>query len=87
MQKHAKAHFVILADPLAEGTREPTRPRPRRGERPAKAPDRLEMIARRQHNSRRRDLLFACFVALAAISGVSAAGARALGAATHTTQR
>ena len=44
---------------------------------------RLEAIARRQGNSRTRDLIFACFVALAAILGASAVGAAVHGASTH----
>ena len=44
---------------------------------------RLEAIARRPGNSRTRDLIFACFGALAAILGASAVGAAVHGASTH----
>jgi hypothetical protein len=37
--------------------------------------NRLETIAKRQRNGRKRDLLFVCFVALAAILGATTVGA------------
>ncbi len=44
--------------------------------------NRLETIAKRQRNSRKRDLLFACFIALAAIIGATTVGAAVHAAAT-----
>jgi hypothetical protein len=47
-----------------------------------KTTNRLETIAKRQRNGRNRDLLFACFVALAAIVGASTVGAAVHAAST-----
>jgi hypothetical protein len=38
------------------------------------APNRLETIANRQRNGRTRDLLFACFIAFAAVLGATTVG-------------
>jgi hypothetical protein len=48
---------------------------------------RLETIATRQRRSRARDLMFACFVALAAVLGASTVGAAIHAAATQVAQR
>jgi hypothetical protein len=49
--------------------------------------NRLEAIARRQSNGRARDLIFTCFVALAAMLGASTVGDAVHGASTHVVQR
>jgi hypothetical protein len=54
---------------------------PRRKESTMKT-NRLETIAKRQRNGRNRDLLFACFVALAAIIGATTVGAAVHAAST-----
>lgn len=48
------------------------------------ATNRLETIANRQRNGRTRDLLFACFIALAAVIGASTVGAAVHAAVTTT---
>jgi hypothetical protein len=48
--------------------------------------NRLEAIAARQSNGRKRDLIFACFVTLAAIIGASTVGAAVHGASIHLAQ-
>jgi hypothetical protein len=55
-------------------------------ESPMKA-NRLETIAKRQRSGRSRDLLFACFVALAAIIGATTVGAAVNAASTSVAQR
>lgn len=52
-----------------------------------KTTNRLETIAKRQRNGRKRDLLFACFVALAAIIGATTVGAAVHAASTSVAQR
>lgn len=52
-----------------------------------KTTNRLETIAKRQRNGRNRDLLFACFVALAAIIGATTVGAAVNAASTGVAQR
>jgi hypothetical protein len=52
----------------------------RRREPTPKSPCRLEAIVRRQRHGRRRDLLFACSVALAVLGGASTAGVHVLSA-------
>jgi hypothetical protein len=48
---------------------------------------RLETIARRHRHSRARDLIFSCFVALAAIIGASTVGDAVHGASIRVAQR
>jgi nitric oxide reductase large subunit len=52
-----------------------------------KTTNRLETIAKRQRNGRNRDLLFACFVALAAIIGATTVGAAVNAASSDVAQR
>jgi fatty acid desaturase len=52
-----------------------------------KTTNRLETIAKRQRNGRNRDLLFACFVALAALIGATTVGAAVHAASTSVAQR
>ncbi len=52
-----------------------------------KTTNRLETIAKRQRNGRKRDLLFACFVALAAIIGATTVGAAVHAASTADVAR
>jgi hypothetical protein len=47
------------------------------------ATNRLQTIANRQRNGRARDLLFACFIALAAVVGATTIGVAVHGAATQ----
>jgi hypothetical protein len=47
---------------------------------------RLTMVVRRQRNGRRRDLFFACFVALVVTMGALTVGAHAFGASAHIAQ-
>jgi hypothetical protein len=54
----------------------------REKELPMMTTNRLETIAKRQRNGRNRDLLFACFVALAAIIGATTVGAAVHAAST-----
>jgi hypothetical protein len=54
---------------------------------PMKPSHRLEMIVRRQRSGRRRDLFFACFVALVVTLGVFTVGARVFDASTYVAQR
>jgi hypothetical protein len=49
--------------------------------------NRLETIAKRQRNGRTRDLLFACFIALAAIIGATTVGAAVHAASSDVAQR
>jgi len=49
--------------------------------------NRLETIAKRQRNGRKRDLIFACFIALAAIIGATTVGAAVHAASTDVAQR
>ena len=49
--------------------------------------NRLETIVNRQRNGRTRDLLFACFVAIAAVIGASTVGAALHAASTQVAQR
>lgn len=49
--------------------------------------DRLERIVRRQRRGRSRDLLFACFIALVAITGTWTVGVEVLGGSTVIVQR
>jgi hypothetical protein len=49
--------------------------------------NRLETIARRQRSGRKRDLMFACFIALVVIFGASAIGTVLFGTASHVAQR
>ena len=48
---------------------------------------RLETIATRQRKSRTRDVVFACFIALVAITGATTVGATIHGAMTHVASR
>jgi hypothetical protein len=59
----------------------------RRKESTMKSTNRLETIAKRQRNGRNRDLLFACFVALAAIIGATTVGAAVHAASAEIAQR
>jgi hypothetical protein len=52
-----------------------------------KTTNRLETIAKRQRTGRNRDLLFACFVALAAIIGATTVGAAVHAASSDVAQR
>jgi hypothetical protein len=49
--------------------------------------NRLETIAKRQRNGRTRDLLFACFIALAAITAATTVGAAVQAASTDVAHR
>jgi hypothetical protein len=49
--------------------------------------NRLETIASRQRKSRARDLVFACFIAMAAVLGATTIGATIHGAMTHVASR
>lgn len=49
--------------------------------------NRLETIAKRQRSNRARDLIFACFVALAAIIGATTVGAAVDAASTNLANR
>jgi len=51
------------------------------------APNRLETIAKRQRNGRTRDLLFACFIALAAVLGATSVGAAVHAASSQVAHR
>ena len=48
---------------------------------------RLETIATRQRNSRTRDLVFACFIAMLAVLGGTTVGVTIHGAMTHVASR
>jgi hypothetical protein len=60
---------------------------PRRKESTMMNTNRLETIAKRQRNGRTRDLLFACFIALAAITAATTVGAAVHAASTDVAQR
>ena len=49
--------------------------------------NRLETIAARQSNGRKRDLIFACFITVAAVIGASTVGTAVRGASIHLAQR
>ena len=49
--------------------------------------NRLETIATRQRQSRSRDLVFACFIALVVVFGATTVGTTIHGAMTHVASR